>query len=156
MADLLLLPDDQQTRYFALCSRGWALWRDERNPADAEAHFLRAWAIIPDPKMDYDETSSFLTGMVDFLKETRQLDKAFAWLPLLAECYGIDNPHSQFKTAEIHFLAGQFDAAFALFDQLYKAWGRRPFAGENPDCLAFYKERRGRRTTARRGADRED
>lgn len=141
MTDLRVLPDDQQKTFLEHCSRGHSAWQSEGDLAAAEVHFLRAWAVIPEPKNAYDETSSFLRGMLDFCIETEQLQKAGQWLPQLAECFGDESPETLFRTGEIHYLAGRLDDAFAIFERLYKTWGRRPFAGENPVYLEFYNAR---------------
>lgn len=105
----------------------------------AEAHFLTVWNSIPEPRLEYDFADSIAVSLTQFYRDTGQAEKAFQWLAVAREAYGPDaNPHTEFLAATVHYEAGQFEQAYALFDTLYRQYHRRPFEDENPAYLDFY------------------
>jgi tetratricopeptide (TPR) repeat protein len=110
--------------------------------AEAESHFLAAWDVIPEPKVEHDYTQSLSRGLVTFYKDTGQFDKATKWLEVARRAYGPEPDLSvEFLAATVFYDAGDLDAAFAIFDHQYKKFGKRPFEGSDKKYLDFYKQR---------------
>jgi len=110
--------------------------------ATAEKYVLACWNVIPDPKLTYDHAQSMTADLVMFYRDIGQLQKARQWLPLAREAYGPEpDTYIEFIAATVHYHAGELDEAFALFNDLFKAYKTRPFQGEKPEYLAFYMDR---------------
>lgn len=109
----------------------------------AEKHFINAWDAIPEPKNEYDYAQSLAGGLVVFYRDTKQLDKAKKWLPIMRQTYSSpSNDYVEFMAATIHFEAGEFDLAFVIFDNQFKKFKNRPFEGEDKKYLEYYKKRK--------------
>jgi len=107
---------------------------------NAEKYLLKAWAVLPTPATDYDYSQTLSRGLVQFYRDTNQSQKAIEWLEITKTAYGYaPNASIEFLAGTVYFTAGEFDTAFSIFDKLYKQYKERPFKGEKPDYLAFYK-----------------
>lgn len=116
--------------------------REQGDIDAAEKHFLAAWECIPEPKLEYEYADSITVAMTEFYRDTGQAAKAQPWLALARQAYGPGpDPHTEFLAATVHYAAGEYDQAYALFDALYRQYRRRPFDGEDPVYLSFYMER---------------
>lgn len=144
MADKL--PDEVEEHLFDCGGRGRdAVARGDL--AGAERAFLSAWNALPEPKARWDRTPSMTRALVLFYRDSRQFPKADQWLGLAREFY--DDSSAGVTTvdlleATVRYTEGRLDEAFVLFDKLYQAYKERPFQGERPEYLKFYKERSGR------------
>jgi hypothetical protein len=129
----------------AAAGRGREAWL-AGDLAAAERQFLAAWDLVPEPKTEYDYGQILSRGLVIFFRDTRQFDKAKEWLSVMREAYGPEpNASVEFLAATVDYAAGDLDAAYTRFDALHQQFGRRPFQGEKPDYLKFYKSRAARR-----------
>lgn len=122
-------------------AQGRAAWK-RGDIAEAESHFLRFWDAVPEPKLDYDRAGILARGITAFYRDTRQFEKAKAWLPTVYQAYGETNPLPDFLAGTVYFQSGDRDRAFELFKKLYLEYGARPFQGAD-EYLTFYLERAG-------------
>jgi hypothetical protein len=107
---------------------------------DAEAQFLSAWNLLPDPKTDHDYAQSLARGLVKFSRDTKQPQKAKSWLDVMRLAYGPGPDDSvEFMAGTVYFEAGDLNEAFRIFDGLYGKFKQRPFQGEDKKYLDFYK-----------------
>jgi len=118
-------------------------YREAKHSEDinsAEMSLLGAWAVLPNIT-DYEfYPQSLSRELVQFYRDTKQSPKAIKWLKLARVAYGPEpDPSIEFLAGTVYFTAGEFDTAFSIFDKLYKQYKERPFKGEKPDYLAFYK-----------------
>lgn len=138
MNEVISLPPDIEAKLYAHGALGREAL-DAGDSAAAEAHFLDAWACIPEPRLAYDHAASIAVAMVGFYRDTAQAGKAMQWLALAREAYGPEpDPSIEFLAATVHFAFAEFDQAFEIFDVLYKQFRRRPFQEEDPRYLDFY------------------
>jgi len=99
-----------------------------------------AWSIIPEPKIDYKFNSQILIRTIfKFLLEAGFANDAIAWLPIIEALYSEQDPSVRFMKGKVYFEAGILDSAFIHFDSLFKEFKARPFQGDDPKYLAFYK-----------------
>lgn len=138
------LPDAALQALQTHASQGRAAWAAGDLP-QAEAEFLAAWALIPEPKPAHDYAQSMASGLVAFFMQTRQFDKAALWLDRMREAYGPgpDASEADFIGAALAYETGDLDTAFQGFQALYKRFKRRPFQDEDPKYLKFYLQRAG-------------
>jgi tetratricopeptide (TPR) repeat protein len=120
--------------------------RELKNTQGAEENFLAIWNLIPEPKLDHDHSQSIARILVEFYRDTMQIEKAFAWLPVLREAYPSNDPGTEFIAASVHYKAGDFDTAFRIFDELYQKFKQRPFQEKDPVYLKFYREESKKRS----------
>ena len=137
------LPSDSEAILLARAKEGREAWAS-RDLASAEVAFLRAWDAIPEPRAEYDYSQSLARGMVTFFRDTRQFDKVHSWVAIVRELYPPKDPAIEFLVATVHFEEGSLDAAFAIFDSLYRAYKRRPFKEQDPRYLQFFLDRAGK------------
>ena|SRR5579859_6006031 len=106
----------------------------------AEQEMQLCWNCLPKPPTDYDYSESLARGIVTFYRDTQQYSKAVDWLETMRVAYGsTPNPSVNFMAGTVYFASGEADKAFGIFDDLFKQFGARPFVGENPEYLDFYK-----------------
>lgn len=141
MSDVLPLPPEAEKKLYEY----GALSREAEQAGDlatAEKYVLACWNVIPDPKLSYDHAQSLTADLVMFYRDIGQPQKAKEWLPLAREAYGPEpDTYVEFIAATVHYLAGELDQAFDLFDGLFKTYKTRPFQGEKPEYLSFYMDR---------------
>jgi len=109
----------------------------------AEALLLEAWRVIPMPQTDFDYSQILSRGIVTFFRDTRQFEKAIAWLDTVRAAYGSTDseidPSVELLAGSVLLASGNKPKAYKIFDWLFKEYGERPFEGR-PDCLEFYKQ----------------
>jgi hypothetical protein len=135
------LPADVEAAMRECAVRGRTLW-GKGDIAGAESALLQAWDTLPMPTLENDYAQSMAWGFVGFYRDTKQFDKAQAWLATTRKAYGGGpNPSVDFLEATVLFDAGREDEAYRIFDGLHEKYGRRPFEGEDQKYLAFYRSR---------------
>lgn len=140
MSDPRPLPPEAEQWLDAHCAQGRQA-RIQGDTAEAERHFLAAWDAIPEPKLDHEYADSLSVGLTEFYRDMGRPADALPWLARAAEAYGEDEPGVRFLAGSVHYAAAEYDAAYAVFDELFKAYRQRPFQGEHPGYLAFYHAR---------------
>jgi hypothetical protein len=113
--------------------------------AQAETLLLKAWDEVGAETDGTDLHQQLSGNIVLFFQKTEQFDKAYAWLETMRGYYdegGKPNPHTDLIRATLDYDSGDHDRAFDGFAALYKKFGKRPFAGEDPKYLGFYESRR--------------
>jgi hypothetical protein len=141
------IPEDRADAFYAAASAGRSLWA-AKDLAGAEAKFMEAWQLIPEPKTDWDMSQSVSSGLVEFFKDTGQLDKALEWIDVVEGIYGTQSEAAlthvaMFRGTVLHD-RGDLEGAFRAFEPQFRKWGKRPFAGLDKRYLAFVKERTGK------------
>lgn len=60
----------------------------------------------------------------------------------MRELYGPgQNEYVEFMAATVYYGAGDLGLAYSIFDKQFKKYKGRPFQGEDPKYLSFYKAR---------------
>jgi hypothetical protein len=120
--------------------------REAGDLGTAEAHFLNAWEALPEPKYDYDYAQSLSRGLVEFFRDTDQVEKAREWMQHTKQAYA---PFSKacvtsltFLEATVDFQGGALEECFSKFDTLYQEFGKRPFQGADDKYWKFFIERK--------------
>ena len=137
------LPDEIEKQLFECGGRG----RDavaQGDVAAAERAFLDAWNALPEPKERWDRAPSMARAMVLFYRNTKQFAKADHWLTAARSLYDKSSAGVttvDFLEASVRFEEGKLDEAYTLFDKLFKGYKERPFQGEKPEYLKFYRDR---------------
>lgn len=127
-----------------LAKLGREAWA-HKDVAMAEAKFLEAWDVIPEPKERYRLGQSMCGGMIEFYRQTRQYDKARAWLELLAPMYEPGNVYTEQLRGVVAFDAGDSAEAYMHFDRVYAQGKTRGFESVDPKYLNFYMAQRAQR-----------
>jgi hypothetical protein len=132
------LPKDVEANILKLCATGREAAK-RRDLEAAERAFVDAWALIPDPKAEWDfYPQSLSRGLVEHFMSMGQHDKAKAWLITTRAMYG-SSPASDASLAmlagRVCFEAGELDEAKRIFADLHRQHGRRPFAMADPKYL---------------------
>jgi hypothetical protein len=137
------IPDDRREAFMATCAAGRACWKSG-DLAGAEARFLEAWDLIPEPKVEWDYSQSLSSGFVTFYRDTGQPAKALPWIDTVAAIYDA-SPASETHVAmfrgTVLFEMGDLDGALEAFRPQFEKHGKRPFAGEDPKFLKFVTSR---------------
>lgn len=110
-------------------------------PETAQCHLQNAWALVPEPKSDSEDSVTIARGALRLM--------AFSGMPALA-LYWIDEIN-QLGFSEIdaepdylmgvtYLELGQPDKAFSHFKKSAEMSGGRCFQGEPPKYKAFYRQ----------------
>ena len=139
------LPKDLDEKINALATSAWTEWQ-KGDSSIAEASFLKAWDLIPDPKFEYDLYPQALSRRIAvFYRDSKQDSKALEWLDIVKQAYSPLNDASlatiTFLEATVDFDAGRLDQAFSKFESLYKEYGKRPFEGAEKRFCDFFFQR---------------
>lgn len=142
MASHIPLPAAIEASYLVLMGE-MAAAKARGDDAAFGSLLLKAWELIPEPKLDCDRAQSTAAVIVEHYRDSGRLREAQEWLPTLRAAYGGgENGYAEFIVATVFMDAGRFDEAFALFDKQYAEYKRRPFQGAHPRYLQFYLARR--------------
>lgn len=127
-----VLPPEDATRIDAI-----------RAQAAASGDWVRAqeaaWAALPGPRHGWGYHSQSIAGaMFRAALDAGALDAAGQWLAArTAAMAGASDPGLALDGAELALARGDAAAAAGVAAGLFKAFGKRPFAGRNPRFLAL-------------------
>jgi len=112
------------------------------NFEEAERLLLAAWAVIPEPKLDYIRGQISSVSMVKFYRDNARFEKARDWLEIMSRSYGSPtDPYVMLLSGTVAYEAGDLEAAAQVFGSLYAEDGARPFDAIDPKYLTFIKSR---------------
>jgi len=137
------LPEPLRIQIDALL-REAGLAERKRDFTKCEELQLKAWDLLPEPKLSWDFYSNIMPrDNLLFYRDTQQFDKAQHWLDITRKSYGPGRDDSvEFFAATLWLEMGENNKAFDEFDRQYKALKKRPFEGKDPKYLAFYLSRK--------------
>lgn len=110
---------------------------------------MLAWDLIPEPKAEWDfYPQSICTNILDDYVAMGDVQNSKKWIARMYEVY--DDPkhedHYVLMTEGSALIKlGLEEDAFAIFDLIYRKFGRRGFEGENLNYFEFYLKERSRR-----------
>jgi hypothetical protein len=119
------------------------------DPERREKLSLRAWEMLPEPKLGWDYYSNIMPrDNLLFYRDTKQFDKAQKWLEITRTSYGPGRNESvEFLAATLWYESGDTQKAFEEFDRQFKSFKTRPFQGEDKKYMDFYMSRKKNRVT---------
>jgi hypothetical protein len=124
-----------------------AAWR-AGDHARSQALRLEAWALIPEPKLQWDYyPQQIARNVVTRYRDMGEFDLAKQWLDTMRAAYAPANEASDdsigFLEGTVLFEAGEHDAAFERFDKLYRKYKNKFFQGaDNKKYLDFLLSRK--------------
>jgi len=108
----------------------------------AERAILAAWAVIPDPKLDYIHGQIMSGVIVEFYRDSAQFEKAQEWLQVATTSYGSEREAViMLLRGTVAFEAGDLEQAAKVLGSLYSEYGSRPFVEMDPKYLKFIKSK---------------
>lgn len=149
MTRLIPLPPSIEASYLDLMDEV----RKAQAAGDQTAYgalLLKAWDLIPEPKLKHDRIQETVGAIVAFYGEIGRHSEAEEWLGILRDAYGGGpNPHVNFVAATVFLAAAKFDPAFALFDELHANYGKLHFKARTQSiCNSTWHARKGGRRRA--------
>ena len=122
-----------------LCEQGDAL-AAEGGQRGALSHYRQAWAMLPEPKNDWDAATWILSAIGDAHFGLREYPDAITALQVALKCPdGLGNPFIHLRLGEAHFESGNQDRAGDELTRAYMAAGRDIFEGEDPKYVTFLR-----------------
>ena len=105
---------------------------------------LKAWSLIPEPKINWVEpTSSVANGISGVYEETGDYKAALEWVLLALKARKIEPDASIFCDAgAIYFELGDMDNAYKYFQLAYNELRYQPFSYRDRKYWQFYKQRK--------------
>lgn len=135
------LPEDLDSRIQAARALAFEAERAGQDEL-AERRYAEAWAMLPEPRHRWDSSLIMALDVVDFHFKARRFDQALAWLAEADKAAeGSQNSQNLVWLGKIRFEQGRLDEAYAAFAEVVKTWRERPFRGEDPKYLNFYRSR---------------
>ncbi|SEA37455.1 tetratricopeptide repeat protein [Pedobacter hartonius] len=134
------LTDEQQDLMDDYCEKGNAEM-DEENYAAAADWFKKAYAILPDPKDDWEATGYITASLGDALFSDGKFEEAKAQLLVAHEFYTADknNPFVLLRLGETYFELGDEKLALEFLLKAYQMEGQQLFE-DDKKYLKFLKK----------------
>ena len=124
-----------------LCARG-----DECAAAaayeSAIAEYNKAWALVPEPKNDWEASTWILTAIADACFLAGYMTSARKALDYVMSCPGaVGNPFLHLRLGQVLFVGGERERAADELMRAYMGGGAEIFANDDPKYLGFLKTR---------------
>lgn len=139
MSDEKELDDALLAKIVELCRVGDThLDADEFNKA--QAHYKRAWALLPEPKTDWEAATWIQAAVGDAYFFAGWFAEAQEAFRLTARCpNGIGNPFLHLRRGQVAFELGDMDTAGQELTLAYMGEGRNIFEGEDAKYFDYLK-----------------
>lgn len=125
----------------ALCANGDELAKKNVFEA-AVAEYNKAWALVPDPKNDWNASTWILAAIADACFLGGYKTSAMEALRYVMTCPGaVGNPFLHLRYGQVLFDAGEADQAADELMRAYMGGGAEMFAPEDSRYLEFLKTR---------------
>lgn len=125
----------------ALCAKGDQL-AEARAFEDAVAEYNKAWALVPDPKNDWNASTWILAAIADACFLGGYKTSAMEALQYAMTCPGaVGNPFLHLRYGQVLFDLGEMDHAVDELTRAYMGGGEEIFASEDPRYHEFLKTR---------------
>jgi hypothetical protein len=137
---MALLEQDLQNKINHCKTRSGLLFA-ENNISEAIKELEAAWSIIPIPKELYDESYLISRYIVQMATKDRQFEIARHWSVINCACdpERLDDGEKEFLAAIVEFEAGEFEAAFKIFQVAFLKSEGSCFFGKDSKYKAFFK-----------------
>lgn len=123
----------------ALCAKGDQL-AEARAFEDAVAEYNKAWALVPEPKNDWNASTWILAAIADACFLGGYKTSAMEALQYAMTCpRAVGNPFLHLRYGQVLFDAGEVDHAADELMRAYMGSGEEIFASEDPRYLDFLK-----------------
>lgn len=125
----------------ALCARG-DQFAEAHAFEDAVAEYNKAWALVPDPKNDWNASTWKLAAIADACFLGGYKTSAMEALRYAMTCPGaLGNPFLHLRYGQALFDSGEADRAADELMRAYMGGGNEVFASEDPRYLDFLRTR---------------
>jgi len=134
------LTDEQQDLMDTYCEKGNHEMDEERYNAAAD-WFQKAYAVLPEPKEDWEATGYITASLGDAYFSAGKFKEAKEQLEIAHEFYGDENsnPFVLLRLGETYFELGDQDKALGYLLSAYKMEGQQLFEDDNK-YLKFLKK----------------
>lgn len=123
------------------CARG-DKFAESRNFDAAIETYNKAWELIPDPKNDWEAATWVLGVIADCAYQAGYKTTAREALEYAMTCPGaVGNPFLHLRFGQVHFDAGELDAAADELIRAYMGAGKEIFEAEDAKYLTFLASR---------------
>ena len=138
---------DKNTSEAILAERNAAYeFKKQGDYAQAELHYLKAWALFPEPKYEWGWSQDTIYSISNFYLELKNFEKALHWAELVFKTNPLPGDGAPYvMLGKIYFESDKIDLAFENFKKAFLLAGKRAFEGEDKKYLDFYKERAARK-----------
>lgn len=125
----------------SLCAKG-----DERAESGsyetAIAEYNKAWALVPEPKNEWEASTWVLTAIADACFLGGYMKSARKALEFVMTCPGgIGNPFLHLRLGQVLFEGGERERAADEMMRAYMGGGAEIFGNDDPKYLEFLKTR---------------
>src|SRR5262249_46644058 len=120
--------DDAIRQQVAELYRAGDEYLDGREFEKAEAHYQRAWALLPEPKTECEESTWIQAAIGEALFAQGKYDAAWDAFRIAFRCPdGVGNPYLHLRRGQIAFMRGDMDSAGQELTLAYMGGGRELF-----------------------------
>jgi hypothetical protein len=106
----------------------------------AHVHYQQAWALLPEPKTDWDTATWIQAAIGDAYFFEREFAKAGEAFRIVSLCPGgVGNPFLHLRRGQIAFELGDLDRAGQELTLAYMGDGRDIFKDEDPKYFNYLK-----------------
>jgi tetratricopeptide (TPR) repeat protein len=124
-----------------LCRKGDQLCEEE-NFEDALEQFDAAWALLPEPRNEWEVSHWILTAMADAEFLSGDYENGRESVLAALQCPGGgENPFLNLRLGQCELELGELEAAAPELIKAYRTGGQGLFEDEDPKYLEFVKRR---------------
>lgn len=107
--------------------------------AGAEKLHLKAWNLIPEPKLSWADSLGYADSIAEFYLDAGKLEQALKFSTMALDCEIEDFDFGPFINAgKINFELGNVDDALKYFSMAFDRCGKRAFVNEDAKYFVFF------------------
>jgi tetratricopeptide (TPR) repeat protein len=134
------LPNDIYQQITSLCKRGDDLLKDSDERGSYEC-YAQAWALIPEPKIDWEASTWVLTALGEVKFRRGQYDDAKNLFLRAVQCpKGLGNPYLHLRIGQAQFETGNLAGAKDNLARAFMGGGLDIFKQEEEKYVAFLRQ----------------
>lgn len=138
----LTLNDELQDKFFEIKREGSACWKN-RDWEGLKEQMLKAWGVIPEPRLQYDMSYLAAWMMCEAILQLRDFESSKKWIEIhnKADISRVDSGERDFMEARFLFAQGLLENAKSKFQIAYqKSDGRLFKSGTNNEHENFFED----------------
>jgi len=116
---------------------------DDENLNEALALYLYAWSLIPEPKLEWDNSNWVAACLYSVYFDLERYTTAKRWGEIaLKTCSSDIDTSPMIDLGMVCYELGQYDEAINYFDEAYNFGKKRAFQGRPKKYLDYYLKKR--------------
>lgn len=109
----------------------------------AEQLHLKAWGLVPDPKLDWADSLRYADSIAEFYLDAGKLKQSLVFSTYALDCEIEDFDFGPFINAgKVNYELENFDDALKHFSVAFERGGKRAFVNEDAKYFVFFSNKK--------------